>query len=88
MQILTNQFQKELKKHGSDSFPLLISHESLSAYESGAFLWHWHPEIEITLVQSGQMCYQVNEHTYHLKQGDLLFVNANVLHAGKKEPDS
>ena len=86
MQILTNQFQKELKKHGSDSFPLLISHESLSAYESGAFLWHWHPEIEITLVQSGQMCYQVNEHTYHLKQGNLLFVNANVLHAGKKEP--
>lgn len=85
MQILTNQFQKELKKHGSDGFPLLISYESLSAYESGAFLWHWHPEIEITLIQGGQMCYQVNDRTYHLKQGDLLFVNTNVLHAGKTE---
>ena len=24
MQIITNQFQKELKKHGSDHFPFLV----------------------------------------------------------------
>ena len=27
MQIITNQFQKELKKHGSDYFPFLVSYE-------------------------------------------------------------
>ena len=49
MQIITNQFQKELKKHGSDYFPFLVSYQRLSEYESNSFMWHYHPEIEITL---------------------------------------
>lgn len=82
MQIVTNQFQKELKKHGSDEFPVLVSYERLSKYESGSFLWHWHPEIEVTFVQSGEMIYKVNQCTFHLKAGDVLIGNTNVLHAG------
>lgn len=49
MQIITNQFQKELKKHGSDHFPFLVSYQCLSEYDSNSFMWHCHPEIEITL---------------------------------------
>ncbi len=82
MQIVTNEFQKELKKHGSNTFPILVSPERLSKYESGSFLWHWHPEIEITLIQQGQMIYKVNQCTFHLKEGEILFGNANVLHSG------
>lgn len=82
MQIMTNQFQKELKKHGNDTFPFLICYEKLSKYESGSFMWHWHPEIEITFIQKGQMLYKVNNYCYHLKAGDILFENSNVLHAG------
>lgn len=82
MQIITNQFQKELKRHGSDMFPFLVSYERLSNYESGSFMWHWHPEIEITYVKKGQMTYKVNQRSYHLKTGDMLFGNSNVLHAG------
>ena len=51
MQIITNQFQKELKQHGNEQFPFLVSYQKLSEYESGSFMWHWHPEIEITYVQ-------------------------------------
>lgn len=82
MQIITNQFQKELKRHGSDMFPFLVSYERLSNYESGSFMWHWHPEIEITYVKKGQMTYKVNQRSYHLKTGDMIFGNSNVLHAG------
>lgn len=85
MQIITNQFQKELKKHGSDHFPFLVSYEKLSGYELGSFMWHWHPEIEITWVRQGRMCYKVNDLCYHLKEGDILFENSNVLHAGNME---
>lgn len=85
MQIITNQFQKELKQHGSDSFPFLVSYERLSKYESGSFLWHWHPEIEITYVQKGQIAYRINQNCYHLKEGEMLFGNANVLHSGSME---
>ncbi|MBO5144657.1 MAG: helix-turn-helix transcriptional regulator [Lachnospiraceae bacterium] len=83
MQIVTNQFQKEIKQHGSDGFPFLVSHERLSKYEAGSFLWHWHPEIEITFIESGQMLYKVNQLAFHLKTGDMLFGNANTLHAGE-----
>lgn len=85
MQILTDLSRKELKKHGSDHFPFLVSREKLSRYESGSFLWHWHPQIEITCIRTGQMCYKVNDRIFHLKEGDLLFANANVLHAGMME---
>ena len=39
-EIITDGSQKELKKHGSDEFPLLVSYEKLSGYKSGSFLWH------------------------------------------------
>ena len=41
MQIITNQFQKELKKHGSDHFPFLVSYQRLSEYDSNSFMWHY-----------------------------------------------
>ena len=84
-EIITDGSQKELKKHGSDEFPLLVSYEKLSGYKSGSFLWHWHPEIEITLVLDGQILYKVNQCNYHMKTGDIILGNVNVLHAGFME---
>ena len=84
MQIITNQNQKEIKEHGNYSFPVLVSYEALSNYESGSFLWHWHPEIEITLVTHGEMLYHINHDTFHLKEGQILFGNSNVLHSGQR----
>lgn len=83
MQILTNQFQKELKEHGDYRFPLLVSYERLSSYESGAFLWHWHPEIELTVIEQGEMVYKFHDQTFHIHQGEAVFTNANALHAGE-----
>lgn len=85
MQIITNRFQKELKQHGSGGFPFLVSRERLSRYETGSFMWHWHPEVEITLVQKGRMLYRVNDRAFHLKEGEALFGNSNVLHTGAME---
>ena len=85
MQIITNQFQKELKQHGNEQFPFLVSYQILSEYESGSFMWHWHPEIEITYVQKGTMCYKVNHMVYHLKEGDIVFNNSGALHSGTME---
>ena len=85
MQIITNQFQKELKQHGNEQFPFLVSYQKLSEYESGSFMWHWHPEIEITYVQKGTMCYKVNHMVYHLKEGDIVFNNSGALHSDTME---
>lgn len=85
MQIITNQFQKELKKHGSDHFPFLVSYQRLSEYDSNSFLWHCHPEIEITYIKKGSMHYRVNNRSFHLKEGDIIFCNFNALHSGEME---
>lgn len=82
MQIIIQNNQKELKEHGNYAFPVNISIEQIQSYEQGAFLWHWHPEIELTLILSGEIEYQVDDATYILKQGDGLFCNSNSLHSG------
>lgn len=82
MQLEINEKQRELKSHGRFEFPVFISQEILSRYERGAFTWHWHPEIELTLVMEGRIRYQVNDQVYDLQPGDGLFCNTNALHTG------
>ena len=60
MQLQTEKDQKEIKKHGNYEFPVHISLEKIQAYEQDSFPWHWHPEIELTWIMSGQIEYLVN----------------------------
>ena len=53
--------------------------------ESNSFMWHYHPEIEITFVKKGSMHYRVNNRSFHLKEGDIIFCNSNALHTGEME---
>lgn len=83
MQIKKNKDNKEIKNHGDFQFPVLVSDECLSNYDNRTFAWHWHPEIELTVIIQGEMVYKVSNKTFHLNEGDMLFVNANALHMGK-----
>ena len=82
MQIRMDKENRELNAHGSYEFPVNISYEQLSRYERGSLSWHWHQEIELTFVLSGQIGYQVNGKSYVLKEGDGIFCNTNALHSG------
>jgi AraC-like DNA-binding protein/quercetin dioxygenase-like cupin family protein len=82
MRLHTEKDQKEIKKHGNYEFPVHISLEKIQAYEQDSFPWHWHPEIELTWVMSGQIEYLVNDKKYLLREGDGLFCNSNSLHSG------
>ncbi len=84
MQLNIDQEQKEIKSHGSYEFPMLISYERLSYFDTKEFPWHWHPEIELTFVLEGEIAYQVNDSLYELKAGEGLFCNTNVLHSGHR----
>ena len=42
---------------------------------------HWHPEIEILYMVSGQMTVSISEKQYILNPGDIFFVNPEELHA-------
>lgn len=87
MQIEINAQQKELKSHGCFEFPVSVNYETLSNYEHGSFIWHCHPEIELTLILDGTIQYQINNQTYLLSSGDGLFCNTNALHTGHMHND-
>lgn len=82
VQINIEENQKEIKKHGNYSFPVEVSIETIQSYEQGSFLWHWHPEIELTWIMSGAIEYHVNNQSYILTEGEGLFGNSNTLHSG------
>lgn len=88
IQIITQDNKKEVKEHGNFAFPVNVSVEKIESYEQGSFLWHWHPEIELTWIMSGELEYQINHENYLLKTGDGLFGNSNVLHAGQMHNNS
>lgn len=85
MQINISENQKEIKAHGNFEFPVGINVERIEAYEQGAFLWHWHPEIELTWIMSGEIEYHVNDKKYILTEGEGIFGNSNTLHAGYRK---
>ena len=70
IQILTEKNKKEVKEHGSYTFPVQVSPEAIQSYEQHSFMWHWHPEIELTWFVSGQMEYVVNDQRYIISEGE------------------
>ena len=82
VQIRIQDNRKEIKEHGDYAFPVNVCVETIQQYEQGRFLWHWHPEIELTWIMSGEMEYRVNDSVYYLKEGEGLFGNSNTLHSG------
>ena len=82
IQIITNEHQEELKEHGTYEFPVLVSDEALSRFYTSSFQWHWHTEIELTLITEGTMVYQINDRIFHPRAGQALFGNSNTMHTG------
>lgn len=88
MELRVNKEKRELKSHGTYEFPVNISRKHISSYETGAFPWHWHDEVEMTLILSGEIDYRVNDNCYRLGPGQGLFCNSDALHSGSQAADS
>ncbi|MFQ9703854.1 MAG: AraC family ligand binding domain-containing protein [Enterocloster clostridioformis] len=61
---------------------VLVSDEALSRFYTSSFQWHWHAEIELTLITEGTMVYQINDRIFHPRAGQALFGNSNTMHTG------
>lgn len=63
-------------------YPAYIRKGKLSAYPNFTAESHWHDDIELIIILSGQMQYNINGEIVLLKEGDGIFVNARQLHFG------
>jgi len=66
-------------------YPAYIRKGTLSAYPNYAAESHWHDDIELILILSGQMQYNINGEIVLLREGEGIFVNARQLHFGYSE---
>ena len=73
---------KEKAKHGSALFPLERYTTTFSPLVP-EFSVHWHPEMEVTKIQTGQAIYTIDLQEYHVVQGDFICIPPGLLHTGK-----
>ena len=71
----------------STEFPLRVFANPDEYPGSANYPWHWHNEIEITMVAEGSMEYCLPSGSCTLARGDIIFVNSNVLHMTKFRQD-
>lgn len=76
----TNSQGMELASHGTPLFPVAFYHDDL---ELNRVPWHWHDEMEVVYVASGEVTFSAGRQRHALRQGQGLFINADVLHAAQ-----
>lgn len=79
--IYTDKNSRELGRVVRGDFPIRIEHERLSEFIKNTIPFHWHPEFEMFSIREGCVICQTNDRILHLKKGDGMFINTNVLHA-------
>lgn len=71
---------RETKKHGTDGFPFAVYLDDFSHFQNGYICWHWHDEVQITLILEGEFTCQIGGEKVILKPGESIFFNCCVLH--------
>ena len=84
--------QKENARHGEADFPVVRYRTTLHATYQDVPT-HWHEEAELTLIVRGGSTYTVQLTSEQVKEGDIVFVPPQVLHAvttggGEMESDT
>lgn len=77
--------RSERVRYDYPDLPLSIHIYRLSAYPNYACASHWHEDIEMIAILSGQMLYNVNGRIMTLNPGEGILVNAKQLHYGFSE---
>ena len=76
---------REQNPHGTVLFPLMIHQLETDGSLRERVPCHWHEEIEILMVTRGSAQIAVDERSYRIKEGDIIFIGSNSLHSVKEE---
>ena len=69
----------EQKQRGTMDFPIELYHVD-KTHPKYEMAHHWHSEIEIIRILSGELNIRLNNKEYLAKKGDIIFVNPETVH--------
>ncbi|MCM1335369.1 MAG: AraC family transcriptional regulator [Bacteroides sp.] len=74
----------ETGMHGTPDFPIAIYNDNVTIE---CVNWHWSEELDVGIVTEGSVLLACGNCKYTLSEGDIFFVNSNVLHfMGNADP--
>jgi AraC-like DNA-binding protein/quercetin dioxygenase-like cupin family protein len=78
--------KRELRPHGTPSFPCAGYRTRYTDAPDFEFPWHWHEEFEAVYLADGAMLVQIPGKSFALKPGDSIFINSGILHRIQATP--
>lgn len=78
--IITDETLRETISHGSEEYPFRYYYEDIWLFDLHCIDWHWHPEVELVLVEKGTADFLVGSSRYVLNAGEAIFINTQVIH--------
>ncbi len=79
-QTIVDDSLRETKMHGTEGFPLAVYLDDFADFENGYICWHWHEEVQVTMIIEGAFLCQIEAEQLHLKEGDIVFINSGLMH--------
>ena len=76
----TDETGKELLTYGTPDFPIAFFDDDLTTVKVP---WHWHDELEIVVILSGEVSIFIAGCELHLKAGEGYFANSGILHSSE-----
>ncbi|MCR5023041.1 MAG: AraC family transcriptional regulator [Lachnospiraceae bacterium] len=76
----TDETGKELLTYGTPDFPIAFFDDDLTTVRVP---WHWHDELEIAVILSGEVSIFIAGCELHLKAGEGYFANSGILHSSE-----
>lgn len=77
LDVTIDKNERQLERHGSSAFPVAFYHRDL---DRNAVVWHWHDELELTLVCQGAITVGAGAASAVLAAGEGCFIKAGALH--------
>lgn len=71
---------RETKVHGTEGFPIGVYLDDFADFENGYICWHWHEEVQMTMITEGEFTCQVETNEIRLQEGDIAFINSGLMH--------
>jgi len=70
----------ETKRHGTESMPFTV-YLSRIPEKLGHYPMHWHEEMEIIYVESGECLVTIDGKAFHAEKDELIFISPGMMHA-------